>query len=62
MAWVCCDVEGARNLMFGVECPVLAMKPYLVAYKKAIPQEHWNAVFHDKAGRVVKCPGWKDLK
>ena len=32
------------------------------AYKKAIPPEHWQAVFHDNAVRVFKFPGWKELK
>jgi predicted TIM-barrel fold metal-dependent hydrolase len=48
--------------MFGTDWPLTAMKPYLDAYKKAIPQEHWKAVFHDNAVRVFKFPGWKDLK
>jgi hypothetical protein len=33
------------------------MKPYVEAYKLAIPREHWKAVFHDNAVRVFKLSG-----
>jgi hypothetical protein len=33
------------------------MKPYVEAYKRAIPREHWKAVFHDNAVRVFKLSG-----
>ena len=62
IAWVFGYLEDPRKLMFGTDWPLTAMKPYLDAYKKAIPQEHWKAVFHDNAVRVFKFPGWKDLK
>jgi hypothetical protein len=32
------------------------MKPYVDAYKRAIPREHWRAVFYDNAARVFKFP------
>lgn len=62
IAWVFGYLEDPRKLMFGTDWPLTAMKPYLEAYKKAIPPEHWKAVFHDNAVRIFKFPGWKDLK
>ena len=29
-------------------------RPNVEAYKRAIPKEHWKAVFHDNAVRVFK--------
>ena len=37
-------------MMFGSVWPLVAVKPY----KRAIPKEHWRAVFHDNAARVFK--------
>jgi uncharacterized protein len=62
IAWVFGYLEDPRKLMFGTDWPLTSMKPYLDAYKKAIPQEHWKAVFHDNAVRVFKLQGWKELK
>ena len=62
IAWVFGYLEDPRKLMFGTDWPLTAMKPYVEAYKKAIPKEHWKAVFHDNAVRVFKFPGWKELK
>lgn len=62
IAWVFGYLEDPRKMMFGTDWPLTAMRPYLEAYKKAIPREHWKAVFHDNAVRVFKLRGWKDLK
>ena len=61
IAWVFGYVEDPRKLMFGTDWPLTAMKPYVEAYKKAIPREHWKAVFHDNAVRVFKLAGRKEL-
>jgi uncharacterized protein len=42
--------------MFGTDWPLTGMKAYVEAYKRAIPREHWQAVFHDNAVRVFKFP------
>ena len=42
--------------MFGSDWPLVSMKPYVEAYKRAIPKEHWKAVFYDNAARVFKFP------
>jgi len=40
------------KLMFATGWPVTAIGPYLEAFKRAIPPESWQAVFHDNAVRV----------
>jgi len=40
--------------MFGTDWPLVSIKPYVEAHKRAIPKEHWRAVFHDNAVRVFK--------
>ena len=32
--------------------PLVRIEPYLRAFARAIPREHWQAVFHDNAMRV----------
>lgn len=47
-------LEDPTKLMFGTDWPLIRVKDYLEAYKRAIPKEHWKAVFHDNALRVFK--------
>jgi len=54
IAWVFGYIEDPKKLMFGSDWPLVSMKPYVEAYKRAIPREHWKAVFHDNAMRVFK--------
>jgi uncharacterized protein len=54
IAWVFGYIEDPKKLMFGSDWPLVSMKPYVEAYKRAIPKEHWRAVFHDNAARVFK--------
>ena len=54
IAWVFGYLEDPKKLMFGSDWPLVSMKPYVEAYKRAIPPEHWKAVFHDNAVRVFK--------
>jgi len=56
IAWIFGYVEDPNKLMFGTDWPLTRIKPYLEAYKRAIPKEHWKAVFHDNAVRVFKFP------
>lgn len=62
IAWIFGYIEDPTKLMFGTDWPLNKMKPYLEAYKSAIPKEHWKAVFHDNAVRVFRFPGWKELE
>ena len=54
--WIFGYVENPNKLMFGTDWPLTGMKAYLDAYKRAIPREHWQAVFHDNAIRVFRFP------
>ena len=57
IAWVFGYLEDPRKMMFGTDWPIVSIKPYVEAYKRAIPKEHWKAVFHDNAVRVFKLSG-----
>lgn len=54
IAWVFGYLEDPRKMMFGSDWPLVSIKPYVEAYKRATPREHWRAVFHDNAVRVFK--------
>jgi hypothetical protein len=54
IAWVFGYLEDPKKMMFGSDWPLVTIKPYVEAYKRAIPKEHWKAVFHDNAVRVFK--------
>ena len=54
IAWVFGYLEDPKKMMFGTDWPLVSMKPYVEAYTRAIPKEHWQAVFHDNAARVFK--------
>ncbi len=56
ISWVFGYLEDPRKMMFGTDWPLVSMKAYVDAYKRAIPKEHWKAVFHDNAVRVFKFP------
>jgi uncharacterized protein len=62
IAWIFGYLEDPSKLMFGTDWPLNKIKPYVDAYKAAIPKEHWQAVFHDNAVRVFKFPGWRETK
>jgi predicted TIM-barrel fold metal-dependent hydrolase len=62
IAWIFGYIEDPGKLMFGTDWPLNRIKPYLDAYKNAIPREHWKAVFHDNAVKVFKFPGWQELE
>ncbi len=50
--WIFGYVDDPTKLMFGTDWPLVRIGPYLEAFKRAIPREHWQAVFHDNAARV----------
>lgn len=54
--WIWGYLENPTKLMFGTDWPLNRVKPYLEAYRRAIPKEHWRAVFHDNAATVFKFP------
>jgi hypothetical protein len=59
ISWIFGYVEKPEKLMFGSDWPLTDIKSYINAYKRAIPKEHWKAVFHDNAVRVFKFPAIK---
>jgi hypothetical protein len=56
IAWIFGYIEDPTKMMFGTDWPLTRIKPYVDAYKRAIPKEHWKAVFHDNAVKVFKFP------
>ena len=52
LRWIFGYVEDPSKLMFGTDWPLVEIGPYLEAFKRAIPREHWRAVLHDNAARV----------
>jgi predicted TIM-barrel fold metal-dependent hydrolase len=54
LAWIFGYVEDSTKLMFGSDWPLTDINSYVKAFKRAIPREHWQAVFHDNAVRVFK--------
>lgn len=52
LRWVFGYVNDPAKLMFGTDWPLTEIGPYLEVFKRAIPKEHWKAVFHDNAARV----------
>jgi hypothetical protein len=54
ISWTFTYLEDPSKLMYGTDWPLTDMASYLAAFKRAIPKEHWRAVFHDNAARVFQ--------
>ena len=54
LAWIFGYVEDPTKLMFASDWPLTDINSYVRAFKRAIPREHWKAVFHDNAVRVFR--------
>lgn len=54
IAWIFGYVEDPTKLLFGSDWPLVDIAGYVEAYRRAIPPEHWRAVFHDNAVRVFR--------
>lgn len=54
LAWIFGYLEDPGKLMFGSDWPLTDINSYVKAFKRAIPREHWKAVFHDNAARVFR--------
>ena len=52
--WFWLYVENPKKLMFGSDWPLMEVKPYIQAVMKAIPSEHWDAVFYKNAADLFK--------
>ncbi|MGE0634277.1 MAG: amidohydrolase family protein [Pseudobdellovibrionaceae bacterium] len=58
--WAFGYIEDPSKFMYGTDWPLVGMKEYLEAYKKAIPKEHWCAVFFENAVRVFRMDALKN--
>ncbi len=54
--WAFGYIENPKKFLFGTDWPLVAMKPYLDAYKRAIPRENWCDVFFRNATEVFDFP------
>ncbi|MEW5847657.1 MAG: amidohydrolase family protein [Myxococcota bacterium] len=54
LRWIFGYVEDPGKLMFGSDWPLTDVASYVAAFQRAIPPEHWQAVFHDNAVKVFK--------
>lgn len=56
ISWIFGYVESPEKLMFATDWPLTYQQPYIDAFKKAIPKEHWRAVFYENAKKVFNFP------
>ncbi len=49
MRWIFGWVDNPKKLLFGSDWPLSDIAAYARVVKRAIPEEHWKAVFHDNA-------------
>ncbi|HEV7764460.1 MAG TPA: amidohydrolase family protein [Thermoanaerobaculia bacterium] len=54
LKWIFGYVENPEKLMFGSDWPLVDIPAYVEAFKRAIPREHWQKVFHDNAVKVFR--------
>jgi predicted TIM-barrel fold metal-dependent hydrolase len=59
IAWIFGYVSDPKKFMFGTDWPLVNIKQYLEVYKRAIPPQHWQAVFHDNAAELFKMKNAK---
>ncbi len=52
--WFHLYVENPKKILFGTDWPLCKIGPYLKAVQRAIPKEHWDAVFYENAARLFK--------
>lgn len=52
--WAFGFLEDPSKMIYGTDWPLTKMDSYIDAVKRAIPKEHWRAVFHDNAARIFK--------
>jgi uncharacterized protein len=50
--WFFIYVQNPKKILFGSDWPLLEIAPYVEAVQRAIPKQHWRAVFHDNAAEL----------
>ena len=54
VSWILGYMENPSKLMFATDWPLVDMAEYAAAFRRAVPRQHWQAVFHDNAARLFK--------
>ena len=54
LRWVFGYLDNPQKLLFGTDWPLVSMRPYIRAFKRAIPRQHWDEVFYGNAVGVFK--------
>jgi hypothetical protein len=54
LSWTLGYVENPEKLMFATDWPLVDIASYVTVFKRAIPREHWQKVFHDNAVKVFR--------
>jgi hypothetical protein len=54
VGWVFHYVGNPSKMLYGSDWPLVNMGQYIDAIKRAIPEEHWKAFFHDNAVSVFR--------
>jgi predicted TIM-barrel fold metal-dependent hydrolase len=57
--WAYLYVENPKKLLFGTDWPLVDIRSYIDAVKRAIPEKSWEDVFYRNALRVFKSLGTK---
>lgn len=52
LRWFYLYVENPKKFLFGTDWPLVSVKPYAEAVKRAIPQKNWEDVFYNNAVRL----------
>lgn len=60
LRWVFGYLDNPHKLLFGTDWPLVAMGPYIHAVSRAIPRQHWDAVFYANAVRVFTLRTTRD--
>jgi len=54
ISWIFNYIENPSKMLYGSDWPLVNMGLYINAVKRAIPEEHWHAVFYENAVNVFK--------
>lgn len=54
VGWIFNYVGNPSKILYGSDWPLVNMGQYIKAIKRAIPEKHWQAVFHDNAVNVFR--------